>query len=385
MTTRDRLSVALVAGEASGDRLGAGLLRALRSIEPATEAYGIGGPQIAAERCEILEPAESLAVMGLAEVVRHLPRLKKIQRTVRRHFLDRRPNIFVGIDSPDFNLRLARPLHDAGIPTVQYVSPSVWAWRRGRIKTIKRAVDHVLCLLPFEPDFYSEHGVSAEFVGHPLADELPETRDTRPARLLLGLDPALPTVAVLPGSRVTEIEALGEDFACTIAAIVQERPNCQFVAPMVTPHLRAMFEGQVRRFARGANVAFTDGEARTAMTAADVVLLASGTAALEAMLIGRPMVVAYRLSRVSRWVVETFGLLHVHRFSLPNILAERDLVPELMQDAATPPRLAAAVTSQLENPHREALLAAYRRLRSRLAGHADQRAAEAVIRVARRG
>src|SRR6202163_4466593 len=232
------LRVGVVAGEASGDTWGADLINALRRVAPGTEFFGVAGPKMQAAGCEVWEPAESLAVMGLFEIVRHLPRLLRLRARARALFLAARPDVFVGIDAPEFNLRLARNLRAAGIPTVQYVSPQVWAWRQGRARSIHESVDLVLCLLPFEKRFYDEHGMPAEFVGHPLADAIPMTVDRQAARRELGIDSSAPVVALLPGSRRGEVARLAEEFVATARWLEAQRPRLVFIAPMASAAAR---------------------------------------------------------------------------------------------------------------------------------------------------
>jgi len=235
------LRVGLVAGEASGDTLGADLINSLRRRAPETQFFGVAGPKMQAAGCESWEPAESLAVMGLFDVLRDLPRLVRLLARIKRMFLTARPDVFIGIDAPDTNLRLARSLHAAGIPTVQYVSPQVWAWRQGRARAIRESVDLVLCLLPFEKRFYDEHGIPAEFVGHPLADAIPENIDREAARRALGLDLTSSVVALLPGSRRGEVARLGADFAATARWLAAQRPDLKFIAPMASAATRQIF------------------------------------------------------------------------------------------------------------------------------------------------
>nr|MBA3565195.1 lipid-A-disaccharide synthase [Gammaproteobacteria bacterium] len=319
-------------------------------------------------------------VMGLAEVIRHLPRLIRLRRELARRFLADPPDVFVGIDAPDFNLGLERRLRGAGVRTVHYVSPSVWAWRQGRLKTIERATDLVLCLLPFEKAFYDRHGIAAVFVGHPLADEIPAKVDGNAARASLGLPGYGRLVAVLPGSRLGEVRRLGADFAGAIDWLAARRNELHFVAPMANFPVREVFESQLRDAAPGRKVSLLDGCARQALAAADVALLASGTATLEAALLKCPMVVAYRLAPATRWALQRFRLLKVERFSLPNLLAARDLVPELLQDEVTPAALGAAVLDQLEDSHRrDSLEQAFTDMHHSLRRGASRRAAEAVL------
>ena len=304
--------IAIVAGEISGDRLGAGLIRTVRKRRPDVRFVGIGGPGMAAEGCDIWVPSEELAVMGLAEVVRHLPRLRRILRDLERRLLADPPDLYIGIDAPDFNLRVERRMRSAGLRTVHYVSPSVWAWRPGRVSVLREACDHVLCLLPFEADFLHRHDVAATFVGHPLADELPASPDPAVARQTLGLPLTGPVVAVLPGSRASELERLGPVFAETIAWLGARAPGLTVIVPMATPALRSRFAGLWSPAATGGvNVRVIEGQSQLAIAAADVVLFASGTATLEAMLINRPMVVAYRLAPLSYASLKFLRLVQV--------------------------------------------------------------------------
>jgi lipid-A-disaccharide synthase len=373
------LRIALVAGEQSGDQLGAGLIRELRARAPSARFMGIAGPRMVAEGCERWEHSEQLAVMGLFEVLSHLPSLLRLRASTRRRLLDERPDVFVGIDAPEFNLGLARQLKAAGLRTVQYVSPQVWAWRRGRVHTIAQAVDLVLCLLPFEQEFYAQAGVRAEFVGHPLADQIPITPDQAGARAQLGLENR-PVIAVLPGSRLGEVSRLGEDFAATIASLARQRPQLQFVAPMASAPVRARFEQALARRAPDVAVRVMDGRAQLALAAADVVLVASGTATLETMLSKRSMVVAYRLSVLTSWLVRGFNLMKAPHFAQPNLLAGRAVVPELFQEQVTPQALSDALLRQLDDPAaREALAKLFTDLHLKLRRDASARAAEAVL------
>lgn len=367
----------MVAGEASGSALGSGLIRALRA-RAQVRVIGVGGADMAGEGAELLFDARELSVMGLSEVVRHLPRLLRLRRRLRRWLLEARPDVFVGIDLPDFNLSVARWLRVRGVAALQYVSPSVWAWREGRVKKIDRAVDEVLCLLPFEPAFYERHGVRARFVGHPLADRFAAALPKEPARESLGLDPNGRFLAVLPGSRLSEVTALGDTFARALARLHAARPDLAFLVPVADPSLRAPIEAELAE--HGVPARLFDRRGHEVIAAADTVLLASGTAALEAMLIGRPMVVAYRVSRFTAFVMRRVTPVRIGRFSLPNVLAGEDLVPELIQDALTDEALAGAVLAQLEAPDgNAALLARFDALRAQLANGADAAAAEAVL------
>ena len=373
--------IAIVAGEISGDRLGASLIAALRSRRPDLRFEGIAGPAMQAAGCDVWWPSSELAVMGLAEVVRHLPRLRRVLLDLEQRLVANPPDLYVGIDAPDFNLRIERRLRRAGVRSVHYVSPSVWAWREGRVRVLRESCDHVLCLLPFEADFLRAHGIAATFVGHPLADEIVSEPDPAVARELLGLRGAGPVIAVLPGSRAGEIERLGPVFAGALDWLHTRVPDLQCVVPMATPALRTAFEEQWRGLAgRGLRLEVVDGQSQVAMAAADVVLLASGTATLEAMLINRPMVVAYRLAPLTYGILKTLGLVKVAHFALPNLLAGEHLVPELLQGQATPAALGAAILHWLESPtDRESVQGRFRALGATLRQNASERAADVVL------
>jgi lipid-A-disaccharide synthase len=372
-------SFGLVAGEASGDNLGGSLLEALAARAPGSHFYGIAGPRMVAAGCEAWHASDELAVMGLAEIVRHLPRLLRLRRELVGRLLAASPDAYVGIDSPEFNLRVAAALKARGVPTVQYVSPQVWAWRQGRVRTIGNAVDLVLCLLPFEADFYRAHGVRAEFVGHPLADRIPLDSDRTAARAALGLDDGGAVVAVLPGSRRAEVGRLGPRFAATIAWLASRRPDIGFVAAMAGDAARASFLESLATHAPGVQVHVVDGRAETCMAASDAVLLASGTATLEATLVKRPMVVAYRVAPLTNWLLRGLSLVKTEFFSQPNLLAGRRLVPEFYQAQVRPEVLGPAVLEQLQRPDLPELVAAFGDIHRALRRDASARAAEAII------
>jgi len=373
--------IALVAGEASGDQLGAGLVAELRRRFPDAEFAGIGGPLMRAEGMEAWHDASELAVMGLTEVLRHLPRLLRLRRTLRERVLAWRPDVFVGIDAPDFNLGVERWLKQRGVRTVHYVSPSVWAWRESRAEKIGRSADRVLCLFPMEPPIYARHGVDARFVGHPLADALPLEPDRGAARAALGLAADVPVLAVLPGSRLGEIRRLGAIFLDAAALLAARLPGLQVLVPAANAGCRAEIDALAAR--AGVPVRVLDRDAQRAMIASDAVLLASGTAALEAMLCKRPMVVGYRLAPLSHALVRAFGLLKVAHVSLPNVLAGEALVPELLQDACTPDGLATALLPLLRDPAvGAALQPRFREIHMELRQDASARAADAVAQLA---
>jgi lipid-A-disaccharide synthase len=379
------LRVGLVAGEASGDTLGAGLIYALRRLVPEAEFFGIAGPKMQSAGCEVWEPSESLAVMGLFEILRDLPRLLRLRAWVRGRFLQAKPDVFVGIDSPEFNLRLARNLRAAGIPTVQYVSPQVWAWRQSRVRSIHEAVDLVLCLLPFEKRFYDEQHMPAEFVGHPLADAIPLAVDRAEARAALNLPSGAHVVALLPGSRRGEVMRLAEDFAVTVRWLAAQRPALLFIAPMANAAVRDLFAAVLARLAPGTAVTLLDGQAQTALIAANVVLVASGTASLETALCKRPMVVVYRLSALTSWLVRRLNLVKSKFFAQPNLLADRRVVGEYFQEEIVPESIGAELLMWLDDtPRREALEQEFSRIHADLKRDASARAAQAVLALANR-
>lgn len=369
----------MVAGEVSGDNLGAGLIEALRERLPRAQFAGMAGARMKAAGCECWESSDSLAVMGLFEVLAHLPRLLRLRRSLHRRLLDWRPDVFIGIDAPEFNLGLAAKLRARGIPAVQYVSPQVWAWRQGRVQTIGRAVDLVLCLLPFEQRFYDEHGVAARFVGHPLADQIPLAIDRAAAREALALPQYGRCLAVLPGSRRGEVARLAGDFAATIAWIARRRSDVSFVAPMAGPQARTLFEQALARAEVLERVRLIDGQAQTAMAASDAVLLASGTATLEATLVGRPMVVAYRLGRLTSFLLRGLRMMKAPHFAQPNLLAGRRIVPEFFNEEVRADRLGPAVLEQLERADRVELERTFAAIHRDLRRNASAEAAKAVV------
>ncbi|CAG4974791.1 lipid-A-disaccharide synthase [Novilysobacter luteus] len=389
------MRIALVAGEASGDLLGAGLVEQLRRRWPNAHFVGIGGDAMRAAGTETWFDASELAVMGLSEVLRHLPRLLLLRRELRQRLLDWQPDVFIGIDAPDFNLGVERWLKQRrgtnGLPrTVHYVSPSVWAWREKRAEKIGLSADRVLCLFPMEPPIYQRHGVDARFVGHPLADAMPLEPDRAAAREELRLDPARPLLAVLPGSRVGEIERLAGDFLAAAARVLAAEPALQVVAPMANRHARDAFERVLANHPDAATLQpalrVIDGNARTLMIASDVILLASGTATLEAMLAKRPMVVGYRVAGLTYRMVKGLGMLKVDHYALPNVLAGEPLVPELMQHDCTPDRLAEAVLRWLRDPVAVArLVPRFLALHQALRQNASVQAANAVIQLLETG
>ncbi|MGR2706683.1 lipid-A-disaccharide synthase [Pseudomonas sp. IB20] len=329
------LRIALVAGEASGDILGAGLMRALKAQHPAVEFIGVGGPLMQAEGLTSYFPMERLSVMGLVEVLGRLRELLARRKLLIQTLIEEKPDVFIGIDAPDFTLNIELKLRQAGIKTVHYVSPSVWAWRQKRVLKIREGCDLMLTLLPFEAKFYEEKGVPVRFVGHTLADTIPLQADRAAARAELGLADG-PLVALMPGSRGGEVGRLGALFFDAAERLQTLKPGIRFVLPCASPQRRAQIETLLE--ARNLPVTLLEGQSHLALAACDAVLIASGTATLEALLYKRPMVVAYRLAPLTFWILKR--MVKSPYISLPNLLAQRLLVPELLQDDATPEALA---------------------------------------------
>ena len=372
------LRIAVVAGEASGDRLGAGLIRALRAGPHAVEVAGVAGPEMREAGCRPLMDASRFAVMGLAEILSHLPRLWMLRRRLLERLAAFRPDVFVGIDAPELNLGLAARMKELGVPTVQYVCPSIWAWRAGRARRIRRCCDSVLCLLPFEPGLLRKQGIRGEFVGHPMADEAwVESRrgGNREGSLL---------VALLPGSRSSEILRIGPPVAQAAAWLARRRPHARFASAAATPRGALQFSALLKRFAPGVEVRTAPGNARALLAEADLALAASGTVTMEAMLSGCPLVVAYRVAPVTAWIARAFRLLKTPWVALPNILAGSPIVPELLQDRARGDLLGAELLRLYDDPDaRDRMRAEFARLSESLGRGASGRAARAVLAVAR--
>ena len=374
------LHVGIIAGEASGDNLGAGLIKAIQERLPNAVFEGVGGPRMVEAGCFSLYPMERLSVMGLMEVVNHLPELLSMRRDLRRHFLATPPDIFIGVDAPDFNLSLERDLKKAGIRTLHYVSPSVWAWRQYRVRKIAASVDCMLTLFPFEEAFYKSRNVPSKFVGHPMADLIADDVDRVAARSHLGIDHNGPLVALMPGSRVAEMKRLAPPFLQAAAWCHERRIDIQFVAPMANEACRVIFEDLLSSCAGRLPVTVLNGQALEAMAAADVVLLASGTATLECMLLKRPMVVAYRLSALTYRLASL--LVKTKYYSLPNLLADDALVKEFIQDKVTAESLGREVMQLIENPARaEKLSSIFGKIHNDLRRDASRTAADVVLRM----
>ncbi len=372
--------IAIVAGEPSGDQLAGHLIAALKARLPDAVFFGIGGPTMEAQGFDAWWPMEKLAVMGYVDALKHFREIYGIRQQLKKRLLERRPDIFIGVDAPDFNLGLETQLKSAGVRTIHYVSPSIWAWRGKRIKKIGRAVNRVLALFPMEPPLYEKEGIPVTYVGHPLADAIPLTTDRFAVREKLAMPKNLPVFALLPGSRRGELEKMAATFVQT-AKLIRERflPDAQFVVPLTTRETRLMFETAIYEQQAG-DVPFRllFGHAQDALGAADVSLVASGTATLEAALIKRPMVITYKIAHLSHWIGKR--LVYLPYVGLPNVLAGRFVVPEILQDEATPERLAEALVKQYEDKENaEAVAAAFTEIHLQLRQNTAEKAANAVI------
>ena len=379
-TSGSSLRVALVAGEASGDILGAGLIREIRQHFPGAYCYGIGGPLMQSEGFDSLFPMERLSVMGLVEVLGRLRELLGIRKQLRERLIADQPDVFIGIDAPDFNLALERKLKAAGIPTVHYVSPQVWAWREGRLKKIRHSVDHILALLPFEVDYYRDHDVPVTFVGHPLADQISLNPDQDTARQILGgSNGGGPVIGLLPGSRKTEVSKLGHLFLETARLLRKDFPDARFLIPCANERRKKQILPIVSEFP-DLDVTVYDGQSQSVMAASDAILIASGTAVLEAALHKKPLVVSYKMAPLSFAIISR--MVKVKYVSLPNLLADRELVPEVLQDDATPENLRVVMKRAIEDQdYRGALKQSFMEIHHQLKQDASRLAFEAVISV----
>jgi len=372
------LRIGVVAGEPSGDLLGADLIHALRQVYPHFTIEGIGGAQMIAAGCQSFFAMECLSVMGVFEVLRRLPQILTIRHSLIQYFLQNPPDIFIGIDAPDFNLRVEEKLKAAGIPTLHYVSPTVWAWKQWRLKKIARAVNKILVLLPFEAKFYEDYKIPVKFVGHPLADSIPLQSNKQHARRELNISLDKTVIAILPGSRANEIKYLGKLFLETAQWCHQKNPDLLFVAPMVNQTICEQFSALVKTVAPELPLQLVMGRAEQVMAAADVVLLASGTATLQTMLVKRPMVVAYQMSKLSFAIAKR--MVKTSYISLPNLLANKALVPELIQDQATVENLGAALLNYLSaSDQNAALIKEFTLIHEKMRQNASQQAAQAVL------
>jgi len=341
--------ISLVAGEASGDQLGAALIRAIRSSKPDTRFAGIGGPLMKAAGMDCWWDSGQLSIMGLFEVINHIPRLLSLRKQLIERLVALKPDVFIGIDAPDFNLGVEKRLKARAIPVIHYVSPTVWAWRAGRVKKIARSTDRVMCLFPFEPAYYQQQSVTANYTGHPMADEIPLQSDTTTARSALGIETGGTCIALLPGSRMAEVEKLSGPMLDAADILTKRYPEIRFLMPAATELVRSHFESELSQHP-DLNCRIFFSRSKEVMAAADVVICASGTATLEVMLVNRPMVVCYRLSGMTYRLAKWFKLVKSRFFALPNILASAALVPELLQHEVTGQRIAEEVLRWLNQP-----------------------------------
>ena len=372
------LRIGIVAGESSGDILGAGLMASIKKHLPEVQFEGIGGPLMTEQGMQSMAPMERLSVMGLIEPLRRLRELLGIRKRVLQHFLQHPPDVFVGIDSPDFTLGMEKRLRKAGIPTVHYVSPSVWAWRQKRIKKIRQAVDLMLTLFPFEAGFYEQHGIAVKFVGHPLADAIPLQVDSKEARQGLGLQADNPVLAILPGSRSTEVSRLAPEFLACAELALQRWPTLQCLIPCANPERKRELQAMLQKDYPALPVSLHDGKSRQIMAAADCILIASGTATLEALLLKKPMLVCYRMAWFSYAIISR--MLKVPYFSLPNLLAGKQLVEEKVQAEVNAASLYRSLIPLMEDrPRQESLNLAYQEIHQQLRQNASESAAKAVL------
>lgn len=343
--------IALVAGEASGDQLGAALIRAIHASKPDTCFAGIGGPLMKAAGMDCWWDCGQLSVMGLVEVISHLPRLINLRRQLIDRLEELQPDVFIGIDAPDFNLGVEKKLKARAIPVIHYVSPTVWAWRSGRVKTIAKATDRVLCLFPFEPQWYRHQSIAADYTGHPLADDIALQVSAETAQITLGIKSTGVCIALLPGSRLSEVQKLSAPMLDAARILTERYPQINFLMPAATTPIRQYFESELQAHP-ALNCRVFSKQSKDVMAAADVVICASGTATLEVMLVNRPMVVCYRLAGMTYRLAKWFKLVKTRYFALPNILSSEALVPELLQHEVTGQRIADEVISWLDQPDR---------------------------------
>jgi len=379
------IKIAIIAGEVSGDILGARLIQSLKKHYPNAVFEGIAGDEMQQAGCESLYPMALLSIMGYAEVLPRLPKLLKMRKQLIQRWKENPPDLMIGIDAPDFNLKIEKILHQAGITTAHYVSPSVWAWKEGRVKKMQGAMDLMLTLFPFEVDFYNKHNVPAEFVGHPLADEIPLEANQLVARKELGLNELGLNekgfiLAILPGSREGEINKLAPDFIKGAKALQQRHSDWQFIVPMVNNKLEQQFDEIKQKLAPDLVITYINGQSRVVMEAADQILMASGTAVLEGMLVGRPMVAAYRVAPLTARIIRLFKLIKSKYFTLPNNLADDFLVPELIQEQLTPENIVLEIEKQFnQSPQQqENVLSRFKEIHLQLKLNASERAAKAL-------
>lgn len=375
--TFKKIKIGIIAAEPSGDLVGAGLMRAIKVHYPSVVFEGIAGPQMRAEGCVSIFKTEQLSVMGVFEVLAKLPTLLSIRRQIKKYFSNDLPDIFIGIDAPDFNLNIEGFLRKRGVKTVHYNSPTVWAWRKNRIKKIKETTNMMLTLFPFEKAIYEQYEIPVKFIGHPLADQSPEIINVQKAREKLSIETQDPVIALLPGSRASEVKYLAPLFLETAKWCLARNPELKFIVPMVNEHRLNQLKQSCSSLLEQLPIQFFINNSLDVITAADVVLVASGTATLETALLQKPMVVAYRMNILNYYIARF--LIKVPYFSLPNLLLNKKLVPEYFQDEATPERLGSALMEQLQRTKDLVLLENFKYLRSILAKSADTEAAKVVM------
>ena len=375
------MKIAIIAGEVSGDILGSRLITSLKKHYPDATFEGIAGPEMQAVGCESLFPMERLSVMGFTEVLSRLRELLIIRKSLIQRWKKSPPDLFVGIDAPDFNLKVEKILYQSGIPSVHYVSPSVWAWRESRVEKMKDSMDLMLTLFPFEVDFYKKHNIKAEFCGHPLADEIPLEADSASARDQLKLPKTKYILAILPGSRMGEIKRIAPDFLAGLKQLHQKHPEWLFVSPLINAAVKAEFDQLKQSIAPEVPITYIDGQSRTVMQAADQVLMASGTAVLEGMLVGRPLVAAYRVAPLTAKIIRLFNMIKSKYYTLPNNLADEYLVPELIQEEITADNVFDRVHTQFQQDEesRHHMLNRFAEIHNQLRQNASDKAAEALV------
>lgn len=374
------MRIGIVAGEASGDLLGAGLIQSLKLHCPEVHFEGIGGPRMIDQGCHSLFAMERLSVMGLVEPLSRFRELFNMRKQLIQRFINDPPDVFIGIDAPDFNFGLEKALKRSNIKTVHYVSPSVWAWREYRIKKIVHSTDLMLALFPFEESFYKKYNVDVKFVGHPSADTIPLEPDVAAARSLLNLPPEGEIVAILPGSRVKELHYMVDDFIAGVSLFHKKRPDVRFVAPMANDKIRSLFEAALSKQESNLPLTIIDGNPHSVMTAADVILLASGTAALEAMLLKKPMVACYRVSPITAMIVRAFKMIKVKYYTLPNLLSGEPLIKELIQEEITPEAIEESLSVLFTNPKKiQHMKQKFMQIHLELKQNASEKAATAIL------
>lgn len=374
------ITVGIVVAEPSGDILAAGLMQALKDLIPGVRFEGVAGPKMEAVGIDCWESMDSLSVMGLVEVLKHLPRLLKLRKSLFQRWSKKPPDLFIGVDGPDFNLTLETKLKDQGIPTVHYVCPTVWAWRQNRVKKIQKAADLVLSIFPFEKPFLAKHGIDSEYVGHSLAESMPLDVDVLAARKKLGIDSEKPVLAILPGSRMSEVQGLSRPFLQTAAACKTEIDQLQFVTPLANEKTAALYREQAKQYLPDTEIKITIGDTKTCLAAADAALVASGTATFEALLSKCPMVVGYKVQGFTYFLLRKLGMLKTEHVSMANLLSDTPLALELLQEKCEPEYLTPALLPMLGDEQRIASIREhYRDVHAKLRTNTNESAAHAVF------